>query len=84
MKTKNKKEKANSLNADSTQNHIFELIRSAQNGNEDVFSELKKRYEPLIENAVLKNTVFGMTSQDIEDLRQEALVQFYNAVLNFD
>lgn len=64
--------------------YILELIKMAQDGSEESFFELRKIYEPLIEGRVSKNTLHGMTAQDIDDLRGEALVQFCRAVLNFD
>lgn len=63
---------------------VIDLIKRAQNGSEDAFSELKSIYKPLIESRISQNTLYEMTSQDVEDLRQEALVQFCNAVCNFD
>ena len=63
---------------------IVELIGKAQSGNDEAFFELREIYEPLIEGRVSKNTLYGMTAQDIDDLRSEALVQFCRAVLNFD
>lgn len=64
--------------------HVVELIKRAQNGSEEAFSELKAIYRPLIEGRISKNTLYEMTSQDVEDLRQEAIVQFCNAICNFD
>jgi RNA polymerase sigma factor (sigma-70 family) len=64
--------------------HVFALIKKAQDGSNDAYSELKDIYSPLIEGKVAKFSSYDMTSQDIEDLRQEVLVQFCNAVCNYD
>lgn len=63
---------------------ILVLIQRAQDGSNDAYSELKSIYAPLIEGRISKFASYDMTSQDIEDLRQEVLVQFCNAVCNYD
>ena len=64
--------------------YILALIVRAQNGSNDAYSELKDIYSPLIEGKVAKFSSYDMTAQDVEDLRQEALVQFCNAVCNYN
>lgn len=63
---------------------IAELIVRAREGSQDAFLELKDRYKPLIESQVVKHTLPDMSSQDVEDIRQEALLIFCNAVCNYD
>ncbi|MBQ8407409.1 MAG: sigma-70 family RNA polymerase sigma factor [Clostridia bacterium] len=63
---------------------LHALVRSARNGSQDAFLELKSRYKPLLESQVVKHTLPDMTAQDAEDLRQEALVIFCNAVCNYN
>lgn len=64
--------------------HVLVLIQRAQSGSNDAYSELKSIYAPLIEGKIAKFSSYDMTSQDVEDLRQETLVQFCNAVCNYD
>ena len=71
-------------NDEQKKSNVLKLIKLAQGGSEEAFFELKKIYEPLIEGRVSKNALLGMTADDIEDLRGEALVQFCRAVCNFD
>lgn len=59
-------------------------IQKAQKGNQEAFGILKDSYKPLIESCSYKRILPDMTSQDIEDLRQEALVHFCNAVCSYD
>ncbi|MBE6584813.1 MAG: sigma-70 family RNA polymerase sigma factor [Ruminococcaceae bacterium] len=59
-------------------------IKKAQNEDQESFELLKKKYTPLIEACSRKHVVEGMNSQDVEDLRQEALVNFYRAVCSYD
>ncbi len=58
-------------------------IQKAQNGNQESFRILEDSYKPLIESCSYKRVLPDMTSQDIEDLRQEALVHFCNAVCSY-
>lgn len=63
---------------------LCELIKSAREGSQESFFELKRKYTPLIESQVTKHTLADMSSQDVEDLRQEATSIFVNAVCNYD
>ena len=60
------------------------LIVRARDGGQDAFFELRGIYKPLIESQVVKHTLDDMRPQDVEELRQEALVAFCNAVCNYD
>ena len=60
------------------------LIIKAREGGQEAFFELRGLYKPLIESQVIKHTLEDMGQQDVEELRQEALVAFCNAVCNFD
>ncbi len=59
-------------------------IKNAQNGSQESFEVLRETYKPLIESCSRKHILDGMNSQDIEDMRQEALVNFYKAVCSYD
>ena len=63
---------------------LAELVTRAREGSAVAFDELKNAYRPLIESQVVRHTTVDMNSQDVEDLRQEALVIFCNAVCNYD
>jgi len=65
-------------------NELLERIKKAQTGDQKSFEMLRDAYEPLIGACSHKHTVDGMNSQDVEDLRQEALVNFYRAVCSYD
>ena len=60
------------------------LIVRAREGGQDAFFELRDIYKPLIESQVVKHTLDDMRPQDVEELTQEALVAFCNAVCNYD
>ena len=72
MAIKQENEKASALS---------ELIQSAQSGNQDAFEELLDRYAPLINSMVYNQ---GLSVQDCEDHRQEAVLAFYRALMHFD
>ena len=61
------------------------LIVSAQKGDEEAFEQLLSRYEPLIDSMVkgiLDET--AITLDECDDLRQEATIGFYRALMKFD
>ena len=61
------------------------LIVAAQNGDESAFETLLTRYEPLIDSLVaglFDETVSSVN--ECEDLRQEATIGFYRALMRFD
>ncbi len=64
--------------------NTISLIQNAQNGSQESFELLKERYRPLIESCSHRRFLQGMTSQDMEDMCQEALVHFCNAVCSYD
>ncbi len=63
---------------------IKDLVFLAQSGDQEAFSELLKIYDPLITSTVSKFRVDGMLDTDTEDLRQEATLAFYSALLSYD
>ena len=62
-----------------------ELILSVQGGKEAAFSELCEQYAPLIDSMVGR---YGSRLKDPgeskEDLRQEAILSFYRAIMTYD
>ena len=65
-------------------NELLSHILKARSGDQESFESIRKSYAPLIEACVRKHTVSGMNAQDVEDLRQEALVVLYRAVCSYD
>ena len=63
---------------------IRSLVFLAQSGDQTAFSELLEVYDPLINSTVSKFKVDGMIDTDVEDLRQEATLAFYSALLSYD
>ena len=61
---------------------LSELIRKARNGDQEAFEELLDRYAPLI-HSMTSQFCKELSEQDGEDLHQEALVAFYNAVMHY-
>ena len=61
-------------------------IASAQNGDSDAFSTLLEKYEPLIKSTVARTMAKmpELTETDAEDLRQEAVLAFYSALMTYD
>ena len=59
----------------------IELVRK---GKQEAFLDLRNKYDPLLKSQVAKHSFPEMTGQDIEDMRQEALVVFYNAICHFE
>ncbi len=60
------------------------LIRSAQQNDDNAFEELLKRYTPLIEGMTSQFAATGSSTQDREDLRQEAILGFYKALTRYN
>lgn len=63
---------------------ISALIRKAAEGDQTAFDSLNDKYRPLIESQTKKHGLPEMTEQDIEDMRQEALIAFCNSVCSYD
>lgn len=64
---------------------IIELIKSVRQGDQSSFSELVQMYAPLIDAQVSKFfDAYDGGGVGYEDLRQEAILKFYNAIQTFD
>ena len=58
-------------------------ILAVRAGDQSAFSALLADYEPLLGAEVTRHAT-GLTEQDVQDLRQCALLALYRAALNFD
>ena len=63
---------------------IRELVLDAQKGDQNAFGQLLQVYDPLISATVSKFKISGMSDADEEDLRQEAVLAFYSALVSYD
>ena len=69
---------------ESTYTELVKLIRSAQGGDQAAFEKLLNRYAPLIDSMTGRFASSLGTAQDHDDLRQEAVICFYKALMRFD
>ena len=60
------------------------LIERVRNRDQGAFKELADRYAPLIESLVNKFYDSEISGMNREDLRQEAILRFYNSILTYD
>lgn len=63
---------------------IFSLIKRVRDGEQKAFSKLVEIYAPLIESLVFKFCDGEMSGMSCDDLRQEAVLRFYNSILTYD
>lgn len=63
---------------------LLDAISRVRNGEQDVFSDLLQQYRPLIESLVVRFCMDAVCESDREDLRQEAVMSFYRAILAYD
>jgi len=62
-----------------------QLIVAAKAGDEDAFEALLSQYEPLIDSMVRSLSGDSASTVDgYDDLRQEATIGFYRALMKFD
>lgn len=64
--------------------NVNELILRTKNGDAKAFSALCEQYEPLIRAQTARPLPFVYCDDDREELRQVALIAFYNAVCSYD
>ncbi len=62
---------------------LHNRIRAVREGDQSAFSALLTDYEPLVGAEVSRHAA-ELGAQDVEDLRQTALIALYRAALNFD
>ena len=63
---------------------VRSLVDEAQGGSEDALSQIISMYEPLISSLLAKYSGPDISNEDREDLRQESLIVFCNAVKKYD
>ncbi len=71
-------------NAMESREEIISLIHKAREGSLDALDFLKSKYHPLIESQVSRAYADYMSNQDREDLYEEAVSAFVNAVCNYN
>lgn len=64
--------------------HAVSLLKSVRNGDQRAFELLLEQYNPLIESLVLKFFDEEVTGLNKDDLRQEAVLKFYNSIFSYD
>lgn len=75
------------MNLEKNKTEVRELILKARQGGQagqESFNELLRRYTPLIESLVSKFGADELLIRQIDDVRQEAILAFYNTVLEYD
>ena len=66
---------------------MHDLIQFVRQGDQNAFSILLNKFEPLIESLVSKfcrDESYNGSGLSREDIRQEAVLKFYNAILSYD
>lgn len=63
---------------------VISLIEDARRENQEAFSALLSKYRPLIESQVSKFYSEEIVGLNRDDLRQEAVLTFYNSILTYD
>lgn len=63
---------------------IHILIDRVRRGDQEAFSELVEQYTPLIDSLVSKFHNDEAVALNRDDLKQEAVLRFYNSILTFD
>ena len=71
-------------NAIESREETISLIQKAREGSLDALDILKSKYHPLIESQVSRAYADYMSNQDREDLYEEAVSAFVNAVCNYN
>ena len=68
---------------DEKREQLHSCIQAVRGGDQAAFSALLASYEPLV-GAEVTRYATGLGEQDVQDLRQCALLALYRAALNFD
>ena len=72
------------MNLEKNKTEVRELILKARQGDQESFNELLLRYTPLIESLVSRFGADELLCGQVDDVRQEAMLAFYNTVLEYD
>ncbi len=62
---------------------LHALLLRAKGGDQEAFTALLSRYTPLLDSRLQHVRTTHMTEQDMEDLRQEAYLSFYRALMHY-
>ena len=63
---------------------LARLIKLVREGDQAAFVHILNQYKPLIDAAIIRFTKDEISKSHEDDLRQEATLVFYNAILNYD
>ena len=63
---------------------LLACVRRVREGDQEAFASLLEQYRPLLQSQLSSFSCEGQNSADAEDLHQEALMAFYNAILAYD
>ena len=72
------------MNEPNEKQMLLECVRRVREGDQEAFSQLLEQYRPLLQSQLLSFSGEGQNGADLEDLRQEALMAFYHAILAYD
>ena len=72
------------MNLEKNKTEVRDLILKARQSDQESFNELLRRYMPLIDSLVSKFGADELLCRQIDDVRQEAMLAFYNTVLEYD
>lgn len=73
-----------SLQSEEKRGDVLQLISRVRNGDGEAFEKLLTQYAPLIEAAVSRCSQDELYGSYREDLRQEAILVFYNSIMTYD
>ena len=73
-----------SLAESNVKEEVKRALAKAQAGNQAALEFLRERYTPLIEGCACRFYRDGMSHQDREDILEESLINFCNAVCSYD
>ncbi|MBQ8848934.1 MAG: sigma-70 family RNA polymerase sigma factor [Clostridia bacterium] len=63
---------------------VIHLINSVRDGDQSAFQKLADAYSPLIDSLVVKFYNGDVFALNRDDLRQEAVLRFYNSIMTYD
>ena len=72
------------MNQPNEKQTLLAYIRRVREGDQEAFSSLLEQYRPLLQSQLSSFSHEGQNSADVEDLRQEAMMAFYHAILAYD